>query len=339
MTDWSAQQTKNLWLLVIAVAGLFIIALTAGPTALSLGNAINEILNGTLNGKTEGLDATILRDIRLPRALLALMVGATLGVCGAAMQGLLRNPLACPSVIGISNGAALGAVIALYFGWSGLFFLAVPFTAIFGAGIATLLIFLLAGRDASVTTLILAGVAINALGGALIALALNFAPNPYAMSELVYWLLGSLSNRSIDDVYLALPFMLVGWLLLMRSSHYLNALSLGEDTAQSLGFSPGTERTQLILGVALCVGAAVAVSGSIGFVGLVVPHLLRPMANNEPGKLLGFSALGGAALVLLADCAVQWLSPWQELKLGVITSLIGGPFFLYLILSTRNSLQ
>jgi iron complex transport system permease protein len=333
MTDWSSQQIRNILLLTFAVIILFFIALSIGPTTLPIFSALQDILNGN-----NSLDAIILQDIRFPRALLAIIVGATLGVCGAAMQGLLRNPLACPSVIGISNGAALGAVMALYFGWSAIFFLAVPFVAIIGAGVATLLIFLLAGREASVTTLILAGVAINALGGALIALALNFSPNPYAMSELVYWLLGSLSNRSMEDVYLALPFSIAGWFLLMRSSNYLNALSLGEDTAHSLGFAVNTERTQLIIAIALCIGAAVAVSGSIGFVGLVVPHLLRPLTKHEPGKLLGFSALGGAALVLLADCAVQWISPWQEIKLGVITSLVGGPFFLYLILSTRNSL-
>jgi iron complex transport system permease protein len=159
------------------------------------------------------------------------------------------------------------------------------------------------------------------------------------MSEMVYWLLGSLANRSLADVGLALPFMAAGWVLMLASSRFLTALSLGEETAQSLGFHLQKQQAMLIAGVALSVGAAVSISGNIGFVGLLIPHLLRPVVNYEPGKLLAASALGGAAMVLLADISVQLISPQQELKLGVITALVGGPFFLYLIIKTRNSLQ
>jgi iron complex transport system permease protein len=260
-------------------------------------------------------------------------------MAGAALQGLLRNPLAGPGLVGVSNCAALGAIIALYFGLSTVAWYAVPLSGMIGAGISVLLIFALAGNNSSIMTLILAGVAVNAVASSLISLALNFAPNPYAMSEMVYWLLGSIANRSFADFSLAIPFMFAGWLFILSSGRFLNALSLGEDTAQSLGFHLGFHRSVLIIGVALSVGAAVSVSGSIGFVGLLVPHLLRPLVGYEPGRLLSSSAWGGAILVLLADITVQLVSPQQELKLGVVTALVGGPFFLYLIIKTRNTIQ
>lgn len=324
----------TLALLLLIAAGLFALALNTGPVAINTWHGAADLLWGR-----ESLDALIVGEIRLPRALLAATIGATLGLAGAALQGLLRNPLAGPGLIGVSNCAALGAVIALYFGLSSLAWFAVPLAGMVGAGVSVLLIFLLAGHNSSVMTLLLAGIAVNAVASSLISLALNFAPNPYAMSEMVYWLLGSITNRSIDDFTVTFPFMLCGWLLILSSARFLNALSLGEETAQSLGFRLQGERWRLILGVALSVGAAVSVSGSIGFVGLVVPHLLRPLVNYEPGRLLPASALGGAVLVMLADLAVQWISPTQELKLGVITALVGGPFFLYLIIKTRNTLM
>jgi iron complex transport system permease protein len=260
-------------------------------------------------------------------------------MAGAALQGLLRNPLAGPGLIGVSNCAALGAVIAMYFGLSSVVWFAVPVAGMVGAAISVLLIFLMAGHNSSVMTLLLAGVAVNAVASSLISLALNFAPNPYAMSEMVYWLLGSLANRSMADFTLAAPFMVMGWLLILSSGRFLNALSLGEDTAQSLGFHLAQQRAVIVIGVALSVGAAVSVSGNIGFVGLLVPHLLRPLVGYEPGRLLPASAFAGAILVLLADITVQLISPNQELKLGVITALVGGPFFLYLIIKTRNALS
>lgn len=275
-------------------------------------------------------------DIRLPRVLLALLVGATLGMAGAAMQGLLRNPLAEPGILGVSSGAALGAVLVLYFGVAASAWYWLPLASISGAFAALLLVYLLAGLNSSLLALILAGVAINAIAGALIAVALNFAPSLFAMQEIVFWMMGSLANRNIHHVYVALPFILAGWLLLLSRSRYLDALSLGDDSARSLGFHSNRERGILLLGLALCVGACVAVSGSIGFVGLVVPHLLRPLVGYKPGRLLLASALGGALLVLLADILVRQLDIARELKLGVVTSLLGGPFFLLLILKTRS---
>ena len=326
----SFRQSSLLVLLTALTGLLFIAALYSGPVFI-------DVLD-ILTSEKESIARLVVEQIRLPRALLAVTVGATLGLAGAALQGLLRNPLAGPGLIGVSNCAALGAVIALYFGFASSLWFALPLAGMLGAVISVLLIFAIAGHNSSVTTLLLAGVAVNAVASSLISLALNFAPNPYAMSEMVFWLLGSLANRSLDDFYLALPFMLTGWLLILSSSRFLTALSLGEDTAKSLGFNLKYHRTMIIIGVALCVGAAVSVSGNIGSVGLLVPHILRPLVNYDPGKLLPASALGGAAMVLLADVSVQYLSPTQELKLGVITAIVGGPFFLYLIIKTRYSL-
>jgi iron complex transport system permease protein len=271
--------------------------------------------------------------------LLAIAVGASLGIGGAALQGLLRNPLAGPDLLGVSSCAALGAVLALYSGMAATLWFTLPLGGIAGALLAVFLIFFLAGRHAAVLTLILAGIAVNAVMSSFIALALNFAPNPFALSEMMYWLLGSLANRSMNDAVIAAPFMLVGWVLLLSCGRFLNALTLGEETAQSLGFNSGALRWRIVIGVALCVGASVAVSGNIGFVGLVVPHLLRPWVGYEPRRLLVPSALGGAILVLLADSVVQVVSVGGNLKLGVVTALIGGPFFLHLIFKQRGAVQ
>jgi iron complex transport system permease protein len=308
----------------------FILDLSSGSYPLKLAN----VLAGW--SRRDTVDALVLLDIRLPRALLATLVGICLGLAGAAMQGLLRNPLAGPGLVGVSNCAALGAVIMFYFGFAGMAWYLLPLGGLLGAGLCVVLIFFLAGQQASVLGLILAGVAINAVASSLISLALNFSQNPYAMSEIVYWLLGSVADRSMADVAIALPFMVLGWLCLGGTGRFLNALSFGEESAQSMGFDIRRQRALIIVGVALTVGAAVSVSGNVGFVGLVVPHLIRPLVGAEPGRLLLPSALAGGLLVLLADVAVQLLSPQQELKLGVITALVGGPFFLWLVYRMRH---
>lgn len=320
-----------LGLLSLAVIMAFSFSLGVGNSSISVVQALKDYASNTLS-----LHQTVVWDIRLPRVILALLVGASLGMSGAAMQSFLRNPLADPGILGVSGGAALGAVIVLYFGMASAAWYWLPGAAIFGAFTALLLVYLLAGINASVLSLILAGVAINAMAGALIAVALNFAPSYFALQEIVFWLMGSLSNRNINHVYIAAPFVVLGWILLLSRTRFLNALSLGEATATSLGFRPQYERNILLLGLALTVGASVAVSGSIGFVGLVVPHLLRPLVGYKPGSLLWVSALGGALLVLLADILVRQLNIARELKLGAVTALIGGPFFLALILKTRS---
>ncbi len=321
------------WLLPALLLTL-VLALNVGAADISLGRAVADAWQSRTS-----IDSLILFEIRLPRALLALLVGATLGLAGAALQGLLRNPLAEPGIIGVSNGAALGAVIVFYYGLSGLAWYLLPLGGLVGALIAVSCIFLLVGQSRSIITLILAGVAINAVGGAMIALALNFAASPYAVQEIVFWLLGSVANRSFNEIRIALPFMLLGWGMMLFCGRFLNALTLGEETARSLGFDVVRLRLVLVVGVAASVGAAVAVAGNIGFIGLVVPHLVRPLVDYEPRRLLPASAVVGAILLLIADIAVQGLSGTSEMKLGVITSLVGAPFFLLLILKSRNTLQ
>jgi iron complex transport system permease protein len=324
------QRPLVLGLAVLAMA-LLIASALIGRVSLPLADALGDLWQGRPSPA-----ALILFDLRLPRALLGLLVGASLGLSGAAMQGLLRNPLAEPGVMGVSGLAAFGAVVAFYTGLSAVFPLALPLAGIAGAIVAVGLLYALAGRSGSVLVLLLAGAAITSLAGALTTLALNLSPNPYASFEILFWLMGSLTDRSFDHVLLAGPLMIAGWLLLGTAGRALDALTLGEETAQSLGFNLMGVRLRLILGTALAVGAAVAVTGAIGFVGLVVPHLLRPLVGHQPSRLLVPSALGGACLVLAADIAVRLMRNGPELKLGVLTALIGAPFFLLLVLRLRR---
>lgn len=278
----------------------------------------------------------ILEEVRLPRALLGLIVGATLGLTGAGLQGLLRNPLAEPGLIGASSGAALGAVLVFYFGWAAGSAMMVPLGGVAGALLSLGLLYMLAGKNPSIVTIILAGVAISAFASALTSLALSLAASPYAVYEIIFWLLGSFTDRSMDQVWFSAPFIAVGLVLVASTSRALDALTLGEDTAASLGFDQSSLKLRSILGTGLAVGAAVSVTGVIGFVGLVVPHLVRPLVGHQPGRLLLPSALAGAALVLAADLLVRLPTIGPEPKLGVVTSLIGAPFFLWLILRTRR---
>jgi iron complex transport system permease protein len=279
----------------------------------------------------------IVQEIRFPRVLLGLCVGAALGISGAALQGLLRNPLAEPGIIGTSSAAGLGAVTALYFGWSAFFPAAVPLAAMTCAGVAMVLLLAIVGRQGDILTFILAGVAVSSLAVALTSLAMSLSPNPFALSEMVLWLLGSLKDRSFSDLSLALPFIAVGIAALLSCGRGLDALALGEETATSLGVTLGRLRITIVVGMVLAVGAAVAVTGSIGFVGLVVPHLLRPLVRHRPSALLIPSAVGGALLITAADIMVRVISPQRELMLGVVTSLIGAPFFLFLISRLRRA--
>lgn len=280
----------------------------------------------------------ILTEIRLPRALLGFLIGGTLGLSGAVLQGYLRNPLAEPGLLGVSGGASLGAVIAIHTGAAGAFALALPFGGLAGAATATLAVVLLAGERGAPISLILAGIAVSSLAAALTALALNLAPNPFASVEILHWTMGSLSDRSLLHVWIAAPLMIAGAALLFSTGAGLDALVLGEDAAENLGVDLGRLRAIIVAGVSLAVGAATAVSGSIGFVGLVVPHLLRPATSYEPRRLLAPSFFGGAALVLAADVAVRLVSPAGDIKLGVVTALVGAPFFLWLVVATRREL-
>lgn len=280
----------------------------------------------------------VFMEIRVPRAVLGLLVGAALGISGAALQGYLRNPLAEPGLLGISGGAALGAVSAIHSGLATRFALALPLGGLAGAAAAAIAIVALAGFRGSTISLILAGVAVSAITAALTTLALNLSPNPFASVEIMIWLMGSLTDRSLVHVWLAAPLILIGIAMLLTTGRDLEALSLGEDVAQNLGVDPNLLRFKIIAGCALAVGAATAVAGSIGFVGLVVPHLLRPLVGDSPQRLLWPSLFGGAALVLFADVTLRLLSPYGDLRLGVLTALIGAPFFLWLVLRKREEL-
>ena len=277
----------------------------------------------------------ILAELRLPRALLAVIVGAGLGAAGAAMQGYLRNPLADPGLFGIAPGAALGAVASFWFGYAASAWL-LPLFALAGAGVAMALLALIAGRSAGVALFTLAGMMIASLAGALMSLAISLAPNAFAMSEIVSWLMGALTDRGWAEVRLAAPLTLAGVVLLRLAGPGLDALTLGEPAARSLGVNPARQQWLLILGTGLTVGAGVAVAGIVGFVGLIVPHLVRPLTDRRPSSLILPSALAGALLVLIADCVCRVLPLVTELRLGIALSIVGAPFFLWLLLRMRR---
>ena len=316
----------------LMVGLLTLASLLIGPAGFSIADSLAALFGGT--GDAVSL---VMQEIRLPRALLAIMVGISLGLSGAALQGYLRNPLAEPGLIGVSSSAALGAVVTLQTGLAAQMMFALPFFGLFGAGVAVVLLLLLAGPRGGSLTLILAGIAISALAAALTSLVLNLSPNPFATSEIVFWMLGSLADRSFSHITIALPFMVLGWILILSTTRGLDALILGEDAAASLGINLTRLRWVLVLGVAACTGAATSVVGAIGFVGLVVPHILRPFVGARPSRLLPASALGGAALVLAADIAARIILPDRDLKLGVVMAIIGAPVFLHLIYRTRRA--
>ncbi len=281
----------------------------------------------------------IVQQLRMPRMLLAVLIGAALGGAGAVLQGLLHNPLAEPGTLGISGAASLGAVTALYFGLAAAFPLSLPICAMTGAAAATLVLLLVARTGASTLTLILTGVGIGGVSIALTSLAMNLSPNAYAVSEIAMWLLGSVKDHTFDDVRLAAPFVGLGLAALMIAAPGLDALSLGDDTARTLGVDLARTRALAIIGTSLAVGAGVAVTGSVGFVGLMMPHLIRPLVGHVPSRLVLPSIIGGAALVLAADILVRLIAVGPELQLGVVTSLVGTPFFLYLVLHLQRQLR
>ncbi|HEV7341406.1 MAG TPA: iron ABC transporter permease [Sphingopyxis sp.] len=322
----------------LLIGALTTLAVIAGLASLLFG-AVDLSLDrlvAAASGDGDHIASIILFDLRLPRTLLALAVGAMLGLAGAALQGYLRNPLAEPSVLGTSNAAALGAVAAIYFGLAPLHPAVLPGLAIGCALLSLGLLFLLAGDAESPLTLILAGLAVATLAGAGISLALNLSPNPFAAMEIMTWLLGSLENRSFDHVWIALPCIAIGTAMLLWNGRALDALTLGEDAAQALGADLKRTRRRLLLGTAIGVGGAVAVSGAIGFVGLIVPHLIRPLTDRSPSAILLPSALGGAALLTLADLGVRIIPSTNELKLGVVTAFLGVPIFLIHLMRERR---
>jgi iron complex transport system permease protein len=283
------------------------------------------------------LGSLIIAELRLPRLVLGLLVGASLGLSGAVMQGYLRNPLADPGLFGVSSSAALGAVASLYFG-VGASALLLPGFALAGAAAGMAALALVVGRSDSLILFTLAGLLLASLTGAFTTLLISIAPTPFVTSEIVNWLIGALMDRSWRDVQIALPLVLAGALILAPTSRALDALILGETAARSLGVDMRALLWRVVLGVGLLVGASVAVAGIIGFVGLIVPHLVRPLVGNRPSAVLLPAALAGALLVVVADTAVRLLPTVSELRLGVAMSLIGAPFFLMLLARMRRQL-
>lgn len=324
----------NRWLIPGLLLALLVVAaasLLAGTVWLTPAQVL-----AALADPRPSLAGLIVTEIRLPRVMLAILVGGILGLSGAVLQGLLRNPLAEPGLLGVSAGASLGAVIAIYYGFSASFVLASPLFALIGGGITAGAALLLA-RGGGTLALILAGSAISSIAYAGVYLALNLAANPYASFEILTWLMGSLAERSWDHVRLAGPFIVLGGGLLLLTAPALDALALGEAQAESLGIHVGRVRALALLGTALGVGAATAVAGAIGFVGLVAPHLVRPLVGHRPAKVLVPAAIVGAILVVVADTATRIIhAGGQPIGLGVFISLVGAPFFLWLVLRIRT---
>src|SRR5215207_7714849 len=319
--------------MVALVVLLALISLGIGPVRLS-----PLAVTQALFGGGSDVSQVIVREIRLPRTILGFAIGAILGLSGAALQGLLRNPLASPSLFGAPQSAAFGAVLVIALGLADVRSYALPVAAICAAFVSVFVLLSIAGRNAGLLILILSGLAISSFAGAATALVMNLSQNPFVVLEIAFWLLGSLEDRSFQHVGLALPFIASGAIILFGQRSAFRALSLGEETAQSLGVDVGRLRLAVILGVALGVGGAVAVTGTIGFIGLVAPHLMRPLIGHDPGRLLVPSALAGSALLLAADIAVRIIPSTSDIKVGVLTSIIGVPFFLYLIMRERRAL-
>jgi iron complex transport system permease protein len=319
--------------LAALLVALALVSLIAGQAGLSAGEALRGLIDG------QGPAGLIVREIRLPRTVLALTIGATLGLAGAALQGLVRNPLAEPALFGAPQSAAAAASVVIAVGLAPVTSIAAPIAGIAGALVSVGGLVLIAGRRASLTVTLLAGLAFASFAGALTALILNLAPNPFIALEVAFWLLGSLEDRSVDHLIIALPFLVASWVVLALGAKAYRALSLGEDAAASLGININRTRFIVVAGTATGVGAAVAVAGSIGFIGLVAPHLIRRFVDSDPARVLLPAALAGAALLTAADILVRLFPAAIELKIGVVTALIGVPFFLMMIFSERHVLE
>lgn len=317
--------------LTLLVGILCVLSLQIGSVALDPSTVI-----GGLFGRGDVVDVIIVRELRLPRTILALLIGATLGLSGAALQGLLRNPLAAPSVFGAPSAAAFGAVVAIALGLADTLSFSLPIAAIVAALVSVAALFALAGASANMLTLLLAGLALSSLASAGVSLALNLAPNVFAALEIAFWLLGSLEDRSFRHVAMAAPFIAISWVLLFAARPGLTALTLGEDVARTSGVRLDVLRGLTLIGVASGVGASVAVAGVIGFIGLVTPHLVRPLVGYDPARVHVPAMLAGAALLLAADIGSRVIPATTEIKVGVLTSIIGVPFFIWLVLRQRG---
>ena len=317
-------------LLLAALCALFG-ALLFGSTPMEASRVL-----AALAGMADAADGTVVWQVRLPRALAAFVVGLALGGSGAALQGLLRNPLAEPGVLGVSASASLGATFALYYGFSALSAWLVPVAAVAGALFATILIAAAAMRTSSVVTLILIGVGLSSFAGAAMSLLMNLAPNPFSLSDMVNWMLGSVANRGFPDIAFSAPFIAAGLAILLAGRRGLTALTLGDEAAAGVGLNLRRQRLLVVAGAGLATGGAVALAGAIGFVGIVAPHIVRPLVDHDPARSLIPSALLAGLILVLADIGVRLLPTEFELKLGVIAALIGAPAFIWIAMQRRT---
>ena len=289
-----------------------------------------------LAGFADAADSTVIWQVRMPRALAACIVGLALGASGAALQGLLRNPLAEPGVLGVSASASLGATFTLYYGFTAVSPWLVPGAATAGAMLATMLIAAAAIRTSSVVTLILIGVGLSSFAGALMSLLMNLAPNPFSLSDMINWMLGSVANRSFPDIAFSAPFIAAGIALMYYARRGLWALTLGEEAAAGIGLDLRRQRLLIVAGAGLATGGAVALAGAIGFIGIVAPHIVRPLVGHDPGRSLLPSALLAGLILTLADIGVRLLPTATELKLGVVAAIIGAPAFVWIAMRRRS---
>ncbi|MCK0071077.1 FecCD family ABC transporter permease [Kordiimonas laminariae] len=318
----------------LLLLGVMLFSLIFGRVDMSLA----DVWQGLTGGKDDSV-SIIVRELRLPRVILGAVVGAALGLSGAALQGMLRNPLADPGVIGVTASAAFGAVLAIHLGFIISFPLMISFFAMAGALVATAILLFISARDASVLMLILVGLGISSLATALISLVMNLSESPISVRDMIMWMLGSLENRTVSDLWFALPFIGFGWLLMLNVGQELNALSVGEDTAKTMGVNIKQLKLRIVVGSAISVGAAVAVCGSIGFVGLIVPHMVRGLICKEPGRLLLPSGLMGALLLTFADILTRVPTPGTPLHIGVVMALVGAPAFLFIVYKAREAMR
>lgn len=325
---------RHSWLLPALVAASIVALFAAcllGSTPMPFGRVLTAFVGGG-----DAADRLVIWQIRLPRAIAAYLVGAALGFSGAALQGLLRNPLAEPGVLGVSASASLFATFSLYYGLAALSPWILPMAAILGALAGTALIAFAAIRTRSVVTLILIGVGLSSFAGAAMSLLMNLAPNPFSLSDMINWMLGSVANRSFHEIGFAAPFLLSGAAILLASRRGLSALTLGEEAASGIGLNLRNQRALTVLGAGLATGGSVALAGAIGFVGIVAPHIIRPFVGHDPARSLVPSALLAGLILVLADIGVRVMPTVSELKLGVVAALIGAPAFVWIAMRRRT---
>lgn len=323
------ERTAFVGVLSLVLATLMFVSLFTGPLYIPVREGFESLLFGASDY------GVVMQEIRLPRLVVCVAVGGALGLCGAAAQSLTRNPLADPAIFGAPQAAALGAVVMLYFNRADAGSPLLVLAAVGGAAACLAVILIFARKHFSIIAVLLAGVAVGSLCSAGVSLALSLSPNPFAMAEIVFWLMGSFADRSITHVALSLPLILLGSVILLMCGRSFRALTLGEDTAISMGYSPLKTTVYTAAALSLIIGATTAVSGAIGFVGLMAPHFARPFCNGDPKAILLPSILCGAALTTGADIVVRLIPSTNEIPVGVVTAALGAPFFMYLVTFRR----